>query len=80
MMLFITYFASAELDFRFPVGAPIHGIRAFLTTNQLNVHCEFYYDVYVGCMPLSSVYFSTEVHLLFMCRLMIKLEMLLLLH
>lgn len=24
-----------ELDFRFPVGAPIHGIRAFLTTNQL---------------------------------------------
>ncbi|ONK75364.1 uncharacterized protein A4U43_C03F16060 [Asparagus officinalis] len=24
-----------ELDFRFPVGAPIHGIRAFLSTNQL---------------------------------------------
>ncbi|KAL0347954.1 UNVERIFIED_CONTAM: Zeta-carotene desaturase, chloroplastic/chromoplastic [Sesamum angustifolium] len=24
-----------ELDFRFPVGAPIHGIQAFLTTNQL---------------------------------------------
>uniref|UniRef100_A0A1J3DI26 Zeta-carotene desaturase n=1 Tax=Noccaea caerulescens TaxID=107243 RepID=A0A1J3DI26_NOCCA len=24
-----------ELDFRFPVGAPIHGIRAFLITNQL---------------------------------------------
>ncbi|XP_073139664.1 zeta-carotene desaturase, chloroplastic/chromoplastic [Henckelia pumila] len=24
-----------ELDFRFPIGAPIHGIRAFLTTNQL---------------------------------------------
>nr|ACF21785.1 zeta-carotene desaturase [Gentiana lutea]BAA88843.1 zeta-Carotene Desaturase [Gentiana lutea] len=24
-----------ELDFRFPVGAPLHGIRAFLTTNQL---------------------------------------------
>ncbi|KAJ6849290.1 zeta-carotene desaturase, chloroplastic/chromoplastic [Iris pallida] len=24
-----------ELDFRFPVGAPIHGMRAFLTTNQL---------------------------------------------
>ncbi|KAJ4810529.1 Zeta-carotene desaturase [Rhynchospora pubera] len=24
-----------ELDFRFPVGAPIHGIRAFLATNQL---------------------------------------------
>lgn len=24
-----------ELDFRFPVGAPLHGIRAFLSTNQL---------------------------------------------
>ncbi|KAI8547794.1 hypothetical protein RHMOL_Rhmol07G0223700 [Rhododendron molle] len=24
-----------ELDFRFPIGAPIHGIRAFLSTNQL---------------------------------------------
>ncbi|KAK8954135.1 hypothetical protein KSP39_PZI002325 [Platanthera zijinensis] len=27
-----------ELDFRFPVGAPIHGIRAFLATNQLNLY------------------------------------------
>ncbi|KAG5004311.1 hypothetical protein JHK82_028325 [Glycine max] len=27
-----------ELDFRFPIGAPIHGIRAFLTTNQLNTY------------------------------------------
>ncbi|CAN1168029.1 Zeta-carotene desaturase, chloroplastic/chromoplastic [Linum perenne] len=24
-----------ELDFRFPVGAPLHGINAFLSTNQL---------------------------------------------
>lgn len=24
-----------ELDFRFPVGAPLHGIKAFVTTNQL---------------------------------------------
>ncbi|XP_051122709.1 zeta-carotene desaturase, chloroplastic/chromoplastic-like [Andrographis paniculata] len=24
-----------ELDFRFPIGAPLHGIYAFLTTNQL---------------------------------------------
>ncbi|KAL4198460.1 hypothetical protein AMTRI_Chr03g140320 [Amborella trichopoda] len=24
-----------ELDFRFPIGAPVHGIRAFLSTNQL---------------------------------------------
>ncbi|KAH9617841.1 hypothetical protein KSS87_012408 [Heliosperma pusillum] len=27
-----------ELDFRFPVGAPIHGIRAFLATNQLKTY------------------------------------------
>nr|QMU23692.1 zeta-carotene desaturase [Eleocharis dulcis] len=27
-----------ELDFRFPVGAPIHGIRAFLATNQLQLY------------------------------------------
>ncbi|CAN6440388.1 unnamed protein product [Victoria cruziana] len=26
-----------DLDFRFPIGAPIHGIRAFLTTNQLQI-------------------------------------------
>ena len=26
-----------ELDFRFPVGAPLHGINAFLSTNQLKV-------------------------------------------
>ncbi|KAJ6434286.1 hypothetical protein OIU84_017898 [Salix udensis] len=24
-----------ELDFRFPIGAPLHGISAFLSTNQL---------------------------------------------
>ncbi|XP_044499844.1 zeta-carotene desaturase, chloroplastic/chromoplastic [Mangifera indica] len=27
-----------ELDFRFPVGAPLHGINAFLTTNQLKAY------------------------------------------
>ncbi|XP_022158641.1 zeta-carotene desaturase, chloroplastic/chromoplastic [Momordica charantia] len=27
-----------ELDFRFPIGAPIHGILAFLATNQLNTY------------------------------------------
>ncbi|KNA13549.1 hypothetical protein SOVF_115640 [Spinacia oleracea] len=27
-----------ELDFRFPIGAPIHGIQAFLTTNQLGTY------------------------------------------
>lgn len=35
--LTISLYLCAELDFRFPVGAPIHGIRAFLTTNQLKV-------------------------------------------
>ncbi|KAF8731931.1 hypothetical protein HU200_015879 [Digitaria exilis] len=27
-----------ELDFRFPVGAPLHGIQAFLRTNQLKLY------------------------------------------
>ncbi|KAH9754137.1 Zeta-carotene desaturase /chromoplastic [Citrus sinensis] len=27
-----------ELDFRFPIGAPLHGIRAFLSTNQLKTY------------------------------------------
>ncbi|KAL0380109.1 UNVERIFIED_CONTAM: Zeta-carotene desaturase, chloroplastic/chromoplastic [Sesamum angustifolium] len=27
-----------ELNFRFPVGAPLHGIRAFLMTNQLKTY------------------------------------------
>ncbi|RLN33884.1 zeta-carotene desaturase, chloroplastic/chromoplastic [Panicum miliaceum] len=30
--------AVGELDFRFPVGAPLHGIQAFLRTNQLKVY------------------------------------------
>ncbi|EOY11130.1 Zeta-carotene desaturase [Theobroma cacao] len=35
---FMTLSLDAELDFRFPVGAPIHGIRAFLSTNQLETY------------------------------------------
>jgi zeta-carotene desaturase len=27
-----------DLDFRFPVGAPLHGISAFLSTNQLKIY------------------------------------------
>ncbi|KAJ6384350.1 hypothetical protein OIU78_027625 [Salix suchowensis] len=27
-----------ELDFRFPIGAPLHGISAFLSTNQLKTY------------------------------------------
>ncbi|KAJ9185869.1 hypothetical protein P3X46_005452 [Hevea brasiliensis] len=30
--------AVGELDFRFPIGAPLHGIRAFLSTNQLKTY------------------------------------------
>ncbi|GER34587.1 zeta-carotene desaturase, partial [Striga asiatica] len=30
--------AVGELDFRFPIGAPLHGINAFLTTNQLETY------------------------------------------
>ncbi|KAE8729115.1 Zeta-carotene desaturase [Hibiscus syriacus] len=34
----MTLSLDAELDFRFPVGAPLHGINAFLTTNQLKTY------------------------------------------
>ncbi|XLS90381.1 hypothetical protein HN51_066389, partial [Arachis hypogaea] len=27
-----------ELDFRFPMGAPLHGINSFLSTNQLKTY------------------------------------------
>ncbi|XP_062014098.1 zeta-carotene desaturase, chloroplastic/chromoplastic-like [Rosa rugosa] len=29
---------TSELDFRFPIGAPIHGILAFLSTNQIKTY------------------------------------------
>ncbi|CAA0838896.1 Zeta-carotene desaturase-chloroplastic/chromoplastic [Striga hermonthica] len=37
-----------ELDFRLPIGAPIHGIHAFLTTSQLKA-----YDVARNAMALA---------------------------
>ncbi|XP_011005691.1 PREDICTED: zeta-carotene desaturase, chloroplastic/chromoplastic-like [Populus euphratica] len=37
-----------ELDFRFPIGAPLHGIRAFLSTNQLKT-----YDIVRNAMALA---------------------------
>ncbi|XP_052110788.1 zeta-carotene desaturase, chloroplastic/chromoplastic-like [Arachis duranensis] len=30
-------FFNAELDFRFPMGAPLRGINSFLSTNQLKL-------------------------------------------
>ncbi|KAK8520188.1 hypothetical protein V6N12_004147 [Hibiscus sabdariffa] len=35
---FVTSSCVAELDLRFQVGAPLHGIRAFLATNQLKTY------------------------------------------
>ncbi|XP_040367351.1 zeta-carotene desaturase, chloroplastic/chromoplastic-like, partial [Rosa chinensis] len=29
---------TSELDFRFPIGAPIHGILAFLSTNKIKTY------------------------------------------
>ncbi|KAJ6877050.1 zeta-carotene desaturase [Populus alba x Populus x berolinensis] len=37
-----------ELDFRFPIGAPLHGISAFLSTNQLKT-----YDIARNAMALA---------------------------
>ncbi|KAE8684176.1 Zeta-carotene desaturase [Hibiscus syriacus] len=41
MLSFVQFMAlslDAELDFRFPVGAPLHGINDILTTNQLKTY------------------------------------------
>ncbi|XP_012832635.1 PREDICTED: zeta-carotene desaturase, chloroplastic/chromoplastic-like [Erythranthe guttata] len=30
-----------EIDFRFPIGAPFHGIQGIMKTNQLEVHTNY---------------------------------------
>ncbi|KAL1211653.1 Zeta-carotene desaturase, chloroplastic/chromoplastic [Cardamine amara subsp. amara] len=41
-----------ELDFRFPVGAPIHGIRAFLVTNQLKPYDKLRNSLALALSPV----------------------------
>lgn len=40
------------LDFRFPVGAPFHGLKAFFTTNQLSWRDKLQNAVALGLSPI----------------------------
>ncbi len=41
-----------ELDFRFPVGAPFHGLKAFVTTSQLSIKDKIQNAIALGTSPL----------------------------
>lgn len=41
-----------ELDFRFPVGAPFNGLKAFFTTNQLSWQDKLQNAIALGTSPL----------------------------
>jgi len=41
-----------ELDFRFPLGAPFNGLKAFFTTGQLSLVDKFFNAIALGTSPL----------------------------
>ncbi|MEG4207277.1 9,9'-di-cis-zeta-carotene desaturase [Microcoleus sp. Pol7_A1] len=41
-----------SLDFRFPVGAPLHGLKAFFTTSQLSVQDKIQNAIALGTSPI----------------------------
>lgn len=41
-----------ELDFRFPVGAPFHGLKAFFTTSQLSAFDKLANSLALGTSPI----------------------------
>ncbi len=41
-----------ELDFRFPVGAPFNGLKAFFTTSQLSTADKFFNSLALGTSPI----------------------------
>jgi len=41
-----------ELDFRFPVGAPFHGLKAFFTTSQLSLVDKLTNSLALGTSPI----------------------------
>ncbi len=41
-----------SLDFRFPVGAPLHGLKAFFTTSQLTVQDKIQNSIALGTSPI----------------------------
>jgi zeta-carotene desaturase len=42
----------ASLDFRFPIGAPFHGLKAFFTTAQLSIRDKLQNAVALGTSPI----------------------------
>lgn len=43
---------TGELDFRFPVGAPFHGLKAFFTTSQLSALDKIANSLALGTSPI----------------------------
>jgi zeta-carotene desaturase len=43
---------TGSLDFRFPVGAPLHGLKAFFTTSQLTVQDKIQNAIALGTSPI----------------------------
>lgn len=43
---------TGSLDFRFPVGAPFHGLKAFFTTSQLSVQDKIQNAIALGTSPI----------------------------
>jgi zeta-carotene desaturase len=43
---------QAALDFRFPLGAPFHGLKAFFTTGQLTVQDKIQNAIALGTSPI----------------------------
>jgi zeta-carotene desaturase len=41
-----------ELDFRFPVGAPFHGLKAFFTSSQLSAVDKLFNSLALGTSPI----------------------------
>lgn len=41
-----------ELDFRFPLGAPFNGLKAFFTTSQLSAADKFFNAIALGTSPV----------------------------
>jgi zeta-carotene desaturase len=44
--------ATGELDFRFPIGAPFHGLKAFFTTAQLSLQDKLQNAIALGTSPV----------------------------
>lgn len=43
---------TGELDFRFPIGAPFHGLKAFFTTSQLTLQDKLQNSLALGTSPI----------------------------